>query len=58
MAKMIIEKIKVIKRREFARPDLKERRGNFAKWIGLTIKNPRAATNISAVLGSPKSPCI
>ena len=37
----------------FFLPDLKDSRGNFIKWIGLTIKKQTKDNIIINVLGSP-----
>ena len=44
---------KIISNVVFFLPDLKERRGNFIKWIGLTIKKQTKDNRIINVLGSP-----
>ena len=49
----ITDKIKIDKIIELDLPDLNDKRGNFIKGIGLTIRMLIAATNIKAVLGSP-----
>tara|TARA_B100002051_G_C16578562_1_gene556386 strand:+ start:740 stop:877 length:138 start_codon:yes stop_codon:yes gene_type:complete len=41
------------RKNELALPDLNESRGNLLNEIGDTIKTPKLATNMSAVLGSP-----
>ena len=47
------DKIKNVKIIEFVFPDLNDKRGNFTKWMGLTIKKQTNDNKIMAVLGSP-----
>ena len=49
----IMHRIKIINIIEFVFPDLKDRRGNLIKWIGLIIKKQTKDKRIIEVLGSP-----
>ena len=49
----IQHKINTVKIIELVFPDLKVKRGNFIKWIGLIIKKQTNDKRIIEVLGSP-----
>ena len=49
----IAQKIKTINKIVFDLPDLKDKRGNLIKCIGLIIKKHTNDTRIIEVLGSP-----
>ena len=49
----IAQRIKTINKIEFVFPDLKDKRGNFIKCIGLIIKKQTNDKRIIEVLGSP-----
>ena len=49
----IAQRIKTINKIEFVFPELKDKRGNFIKRIGLIIKKQTNDKSIIEVLGSP-----
>ena len=49
----IAQRIKTISKIEFVFPELKDKRGNFIKCIGLIIKKQTNDKRIIEVLGSP-----
>ena len=49
----IAHKIKITSKIEFVFPELKDKRGNFIKCIGLIIKKHTNDKSIIEVLGSP-----